>query len=159
MDKALLIIDMQTGFKTAYDKKTIQNVLKQIDEAGENDLPIFVLEHTISTFGQTLPEIQEYLDDYDNKYYIEKMQDDGGNELIDCVKENNYLVDEFITCGVNISYCIAKTINSLVKYYNKYITVIYDACNCNNDKDEAFEGEYCGYDSCEIFNNDKVLIQ
>ena len=159
MNKALVIIDMQTGFETAHDEKTIENVLKQIDEAQENNLPIFILEHTIDKCGETLPEIQEYLDDYDNKYYIEKFEDDGGDELIECITENDYLIDEFITCGVNISYCVGKTINKLVKTYKKMITVIYDACNCTNDKDDAFDGCYCSFYYSDIFESDKVLIK
>ena len=155
MNKALLIIDMQTGFKTAHDEKTIENVLKQIDEAYENDLPIFILEHTIDRFGYTLEIIREYLDDYDNKYYIEKFEDDGGDELIEYITEEDYSIDEFITCGVNISYCVGKTINSLVKEYKKMITLIYDACNCTNNKDDAFDGCYCSYFYSDIFDQIK----
>ena len=46
-----------------------------------------------------------------------------------------------------------------IKQYKKYITLIYNACNCNNDKDDAFEGYYCGYWYSDIFESDEVLIK
>ena len=145
----LLIVDMQDGFPTATHKETIKEVIRQIKMSIQKHRPIFVLEY--SKNGQTVDEIKDILNMYHNVYYLKKYMNDGGDKIIKCLKNNDINIDLFIVCGVNISYCVADTVHSLVKAYKKRVIVVKKACNCSENKNRAFE-------NLSIYQNKKVRL-
>lgn len=155
----LLIVDMQTKFNTANDKETRQNVIAQIKRAMKKHIPIFILEYRpVYEYGKTTRYITKLLDNYDNVHFITKRKDDGGHQVMDYVVKHNLDVKYFITCGVNISFCVAATVRTLIQKYKKKVLIIKDACNCEFDIDKAFDGLQANFDTRPIFESDLVTL-
>jgi nicotinamidase-related amidase len=154
--ECLVIVDMQPDFKSANDRKTIDNVLIQIEKAREQDIPIFILEFI--NHGQTSEEIQEALEGYYQVWFIAKGDDDGSRELITCIQDNAYIVNDFIVCGVNICACVYWTIKGLLKDYKTRITVIKDACNGKWSHHIDNDQTYNDYDLQDVYTSDRVSL-
>jgi len=129
--QALVIVDMQPGFDPAKDEKTIAQVLVAIEEAKQSDIPIIILELDNNSFGKTLDCIVEAVDLYDKVYFVDKSQNSGGNEVEHTVSTNGLEISEYVVCGVNISFCVAATVRTLVEEYDRDIVVLQSACNCD----------------------------
>jgi nicotinamidase-related amidase len=99
-------------------------------------LPIFILEFT--RFGETCPEVIQLVKGYGKAYLVPKTMNNGGVEVMEAVEKHKYRINNFIVCGVNISYCVAETIEELVNTYKKHIQVVTAACNCTHEKGDAF---------------------
>lgn len=127
---ALLVIDMQPdGFVTAKCEKTVNACCKEIKKAVEKDMPIIVLEYVNN--GETHRKLRYYLDVHRKTRYIKKRNDDGSDEVIECLKDAGWSIKTFIVCGVNTAGCVEDTITPLVKKYKKQIQLIRNACNSN----------------------------
>lgn len=150
--EALLIIDMQARFDTAYDETTIKNCIRAIKKAIKAKVPIIVLEY--NNCGRTLPELTEYLDEYADTFYKIKYTNNGGNEVIQCLEENKLGIKTLKVCGVNINACVAETVIHLVRKAKKKITVIKKACNGNESRKRAFYSQRC----TDIFQHKNVTL-
>ena len=138
--EALIIVDMQEYFDTAKDKETINNVKKLIKEFKEEKLPIIILEYFDSNedIGYTLPCLTKLLDDYYLTRYVTKSNDDGGDEVIKCLNNNNWKIKNFVVCGVNLGACVKETVWTLTYIYYKHIKVVKNACNGMDNRKDAF---------------------
>jgi len=137
---ALVIVDMQGYFSTAKDKATIKNVKSLIREFREKNLPIIVLEYYYPTenLGHTLPCLTKLLDDYYFTRYVRKSDDDGGREVIKCLRDNGWEIKNFTVCGVNLGACVRETVWTLTYTYHKHIKVVKKACNGFSSRRDAF---------------------
>ncbi len=154
---ALLIVDMQKDFETAGDIDTQNGVIAQIKRAIKKEIPIFVLEY--DGYGDTHDVIKTLLYSYYDVHYIEKDRNDGGFELMEYIDCNgSFNIKHFITCGVNISFCVGETIRTLIYEFGKKVLLIANASNCEIPKEEALQGFYGKYDMEEVFDDNRVAI-
>lgn len=158
MKTGLLIIDMQNGFPTSKDKKTRKNCIAQIKRAMKKGLPIFIIEFTPDQYGKTSKYITRVVANYDNVHYIEKHHDDGGREVMGYIETNNIDIKHFIACGVNISFCVAETVRRLIEKYNKKVLIIRNACNCEYDREDAFNGCHGNINTRVVYQNRNVTL-
>ena len=158
MKTGLLIIDMQNGFETSKDPKTRQNVIAQIKRAMKKGLPIFLVEFTPKQYGKTSKYITRVVANYDNVHYIEKNRDDGGRQIMDYLSNHNIDIKHFITCGVNISFCVASTVRRLIRDYKKKVLIIKNACNCEYNRESAFDGYHGNIDTEEVYTDKLVTL-
>ena len=154
----LLVIDMQNGFATSKDSETRRNCIIQIKRAMKKGLPIFLVEFNIKRYGKTSRYITRVIGDYKNVHYVEKHRDDGGDAIMDYAKNHNIDVKHFITCGVNISFCVAETVNRLITDYRKKILIIKNACNCERGRKTAFKSYYGNINTREVYTNSLVTL-
>lgn len=128
MQETLLIVDMQPEFSaTADDKRTIRNIKREIINAKRRKDTIVLLEYV--GCGQTFREIIWYIGQYP---YIKfrKYNDDGSN-VARMLRRKKLPHAHFRVCGVNTSYCVFETVNSLAhKNSTKTIKLVLNACNC-----------------------------
>lgn len=158
MKTGLLIIDMQNGFSTSKDRKTRKNCIIQIKRAMKKNLPIFIIEFTPERYGKTSKYITRVVGNYKNLHYIEKNTDDGGRQIMDYIKSHNLDIKHFIACGVNISFCVASTVRRLIEKYGKKVLVIRNACNCEYDREDAFNGNHGNIDTREVYESKLVTL-
>lgn len=139
-NEALIIVDMQNYFRTARNKSTISNVKKLIAEFIERRRPIIVLEYHFDdkNIGHTLPCLTKILDDYSGTRYVRKSDDDGGREVIKCLRDNGWEIKNFTVCGVNLGACVRETVWTLTYTYHKHIKVVKKACNGFSSRRDAF---------------------
>jgi nicotinamidase-related amidase len=138
---ALVVVDMQPYFTTANHEDTIRNCIIEIRKAIQANIPIVVLEY--NGCGDTNERLKKHLDEYDKTFYETKCDDNGGHEVIDCLESrNDFSIDTFIVCGVNINACVADTVRCLVNVYEKHVEVIKKACNGHEESREiGFTGQ------------------
>ena len=127
---ALVIIDMQPGFKAANNEGTIANVMGAIRKAKLAAMPIYVLELRPHCYQHTIEEIANEICNYDKSYFVEKEYDNGASVLIAAMSNNDMSADHMYVCGVNSCYCVRATVGSLNSSYDKKTTVLQSACNC-----------------------------
>jgi nicotinamidase-related amidase len=125
--KALVIIDMQYGFRTAQHQGTINNCIRQIAKAIKAEMPIIVVEY--ENCNKTVKPIRQALRGYRYKYTVKKRTDNGSNEIMRLVKRKLWEIEKFIVCGVNIGACVADTVYGLTRKYDMEVDVIKNACN------------------------------
>lgn len=144
METALVIVDMQGYFETANHEGTIRNCIKQIKKAITEKIPIIVLEYTQDDdeLGPTLPRLKRHLDKYELTRYVEKYNDDGSIEVIECLEDNDWDIETLRVCGVNITACVSETVYTLIHKYDKQIQIIKNACNGQRrSKKACFESQ------------------
>lgn len=154
----LLIIDMQPKYDTSKDILTRNNVIIQVEKAKRQNRPIFIVEYQGRT-SRTTSAILKHLKTYKYVYYIKKYDDDGGREVMQKVIEKGLNIKHFITCGVNISYCIAETVGTLMRVYRKKITIIKEACNCEHKKERAFRGCFGNINTVTVFKHPLMTLE
>jgi len=150
---ALLIVDMQATFSSANDETTIKNCIIEIKKAIIEKMPIIVLEYL--GHSRTLPELRKYLDKYKSTLYVTKRDDDGGKDVIKAAKKKHLKIDTFIVCGVNAACCVAETVRTLTREYNKEVKVVKKACNGfrKNSADYTFNHSHA-----RIYQDDNVIL-
>lgn len=156
--QALVIIDMQPNFSAARDEETISAVLDAIDAAKEANVPIFILELKPEQHGHTIELIVEAVDLYDKVYFLTKTHNDGATEVEDEVASKDIEVSSYAVCGVNISFCVQATIYSFVHTYNRDVTVLKDACNCDTIHCSYHKSKDDSFAASKIYNNSKVVL-
>lgn len=129
---ALVIVDMQPGFEAARSPSTIAAVMNAIAEAKNVGAPIFALELHPGWYQSTIGEIAAEIDNYDGGHFIEKRYNDGSSVLMREMESDalGLEIDHMYVCGVNSCYCVQETVHSLCQRYDKQVTVIESACNC-----------------------------
>lgn len=136
MKNALVVVDMQRGFPAALSKKTIRNVVKEIQRArARNDL-IIILRYTYC--GNVLKPILDAVRGYENLVRVNKNDDDGSHDI------KRYLADgmKIRICGVNTDCCVRDTAEGVSQIFKKSVVqVIMRACNTDEeDKSSALDG-------------------
>ncbi len=124
MKYTLAIVDMQDYFDTARERLTIQGCAEQIKLAIKNKNPIVFIEY--GGCGETLEELVNLTQKYENTFFVEKSKDDGSQELKQAIREEK-LPEKIRVCGVNFECCVFDTARSLTQ--NHEITLIATAVN------------------------------
>lgn len=158
-DEALIIVDMQHFFETARNDWTIRNVIELIKKAKQDNVPIIVLEYVDPDeeyeIGETMPRLKKHLDDYNLTRYVLKYNDDGGNKVIECLEQNGWEdIVSLTVCGVNIQACVAETVDTLIRSYDKEVTIVKKACNGDCQRRVAFSGKACN----NVFQQPQVML-
>jgi nicotinamidase-related amidase len=134
--KTLCIIDMQSGFRTARNKDTIDSVCAEVKKAKRYGWPIVLVEYTQSRFGHTMPKIRRELKGYKKTYRVTKHADDGSRQVLAAIATHQLGLKPVRVCGVNISFCVRETVLGLLeKVPACKIELVKSACNCPNGRD------------------------
>lgn len=121
MKKALLVIDIQHEYFTGklpvtYPENSFENIIKVIDFANENNIPVVLIQHTNPgkdsiTFKKGTNEWETHEEVLKRKYakIIEKNLPGSftGTELESWLKENN--IDTVVICGYMTQMCCDTT--------------------------------------------------
>jgi len=123
---SLVIIDMQRGFLAARQPSLKEPILREIALARKYNRQIVVAH--FAGYGRTNDYILKALKGYTNKVFVRKTTDDGSDEVVKVLQNNNVRI-----CGVQSSVCVFETAYSLKNYYhinNTPINVflVKDAC-------------------------------
>lgn len=134
MARTLLIIDMQEGFRSAQSLQLQERIAHEVKLAKKRGAAIVVVEY--DGFGKTHVPIQEAIGDYKLQATVHKNRDDGSEEVFIAANENGFDIKHWRVCGVNIAYCVNKTVSGLRGLMAGVdIEVKEDACNCSVGKD------------------------
>lgn len=136
----LVIVDMQPRFAAANDVNTQNEIIRLVMQARRDNAIIIVLEY-YNRFRDYPPSqqrtvkcIRDAYADYPHAYTVEKMSDDGSDELLETLRE---ICDEpedmsFKVCGVNWGACVEATIVGMVSDHyidGGNVQVFQAACN------------------------------
>lgn len=137
LDKALLVIDMQSEFETAKDSETLAACADAIVDAMAAGETIIVL--TCESYGKFL--LSELVRDYDKLINVEKFDDDGSHEVREALSAHGYsTIKHLAVCGVNLLYCVYQTLKGLQKLYpNASFELLLEATNnqgCRGPQDK-----------------------
>lgn len=122
----LIVIDMQPAFGNSNNKRLLRNCAKEIENAIAAKNAVILVEYL--GWGSTHQYLFEMLLGYSRFQLIKKYEDDGSDEIIDCIK-NNKLKAPFRICGVNLDWCVKQTTISLAKKLpRRKVHVIQSAC-------------------------------
>lgn len=134
MARTLLIIDMQVGFRSAKNLDLQERIAHEVRLAKKRRAAIVVVEY--DGFGKTHDPIHNAIGDYKLQATVHKNRDDGSEEVVVAANKNGFDVKHWRVCGVNIAYCVNKTVSGLRNLLKDVdIEVKEDACNCNVGKE------------------------
>lgn len=156
MSKMLVIVDMQTQFRTAYKESTIKNVMHLTRLAMSQNWPIVVLEYV--GYGSTHKCILDLLKPYKNVYFHRKSVDDGSRAVRMRMRKSKLNVSDIIVCGVNISACVRETVGGLCMSHDSApslsIRVVRSACNGDEPLKnwQTFRGHFDGTKQVKVTN-------
>lgn len=130
MSYVLLVIDMQTAFRAAKNKKTQKNCILEIKKAMDKEYPIVFLEY--EECGKTLPTLLGVLtsSQYNKFYIVKKSSNDGSSKLLNFFKKKGLPRTDMRVCGVNTDCCVLETVEGLDAKLSKQfkIQVVEKAC-------------------------------
>lgn len=128
----LVVVDMQSTFEAANNKRVRNNCKREILQAIESNASIIFVEYIGE--GPTIPSLVRLTDDYDRVFIVRKSTDDGSREVRKVIKDNKLPNRQIKVCGVNTDCCVADTVWGLAhKIKSAKIEVIPEACNSDND--------------------------
>ncbi len=108
---AVLLIDMQPDFVQAISgyelTREVPNMLRVLEYAAQNRLPIFVLEY--HDHPPTIDFLKKRVDVLPNVSYVVKPYDNGFADTGLAVRLKQLNVDEVVLMGINASFCVAST--------------------------------------------------
>ena len=146
---ALVIVDVQTGYKAAHSKRIKKPILNEIDIAKNRKENIIVLE--FYQCGPTLKFIKKALEGYEKTTYLTKAGISGADEIVSKFKDRKYKI-----VGVYTSCCVAATAVGLAKK-GLNVTVVENAC-WDVTINEHKRGLSCMYKMRDNFKPIKVNI-
>ena len=117
INQGLVIVDMQYEFKESFNKRIINECIREIRRAKRLKLPIFIVEYV--GCDSTVEEIMDAVNGYKKTYAIEKIDDDGSKDLQQEFCRNNFSFNSLRVCGVNSCCCVAETVWGLNEIYPK----------------------------------------
>lgn len=109
--KTLVIIDMQPDFIGEYNQDLILTICTLIRHAKQNEWPIILVE--FSGYGYTVEPIREAISDYPCCETILKSNQDGGQEILDCIHSHPAWPLDLLVCGIFGDECVAETVCGL----------------------------------------------
>lgn len=135
----LAVIDMQDHFMAGQKdlQSTIKNCELLITKAIEDEAHIMFVEY----FGyqKTISKLTDIIKNrkYENVSYIQKRDDNGGQEIADAIKKSK-LPKNVKFCGVNTEYCVfASVYGYLHAAKRSKIEVVTSACGSKYSHEEG----------------------
>lgn len=124
----LAVIDMQTKYGAARDRRTIDNVASLIQQAMREEAGIVIVEYARN--GGTIASLMRILSGYRFWTRAIKRNSNGGNIILDACEESGFNVGHIVVCGVQTHCCVADSVTSLCKQLpGCKVEVVTDACN------------------------------
>lgn len=138
MARTLLIIDMQIGFATANEERVIENVCEEVYLAKKRGAGILVVEYR--GFGKTIARITDTIGNYVRQGRTTKVEDDGSKQVFNAARRLDFDMSRWRVCGVNIAYCVSKTVQGLHTLIpDTHIEIRKRACNCSRILPESWK--------------------
>lgn len=108
---ALIIIDVQPGFKGSDKPTMIRAIQQEVRKSRSKNELIILLQY--EDHGDTLPSITTLMEDYPYKEVVWKNSDDGAIEIIDRLFNINCKPKSFKICGLHNVFCVKSTVETL----------------------------------------------
>lgn len=122
-----ILVDMQEGFSAAQDHKTIRACKELISNAMDEKQPIVFVEYLGA--GKTLPALTKLTEKYDLKFFVEKHQNSGCQEIENLFERCKIRPRNLIVGGVNTDFCVLETVMDLQRTEKYNISLVTKACN------------------------------
>jgi len=140
-DKTLIIIDMQDYFLyRKEEKELIPIVCELIQYAKQKKWAIILVEY--SGQGSTTDAIMEALKDYLRQATVIKTDNNGGQEIIECLDNQKTWSLNLLICGIYSPQCVAETVGGLFDYSDLIeVGVITDAISppyCSSSEPDEY---------------------
>jgi Isochorismatase family len=155
-DYTLLCIDLQSKFGVHHHSRVVNSAEREIRQAITDDSPIVMVEY--KNCGPTVDQLLDLTMQHSKVHRIEKIGDDGSEEVMTTIKEHKLPHDYLKVCGVNTDICVYCTIYSIHKHWpHTHIEIVADACNSQWGEPSHIRGlsnlERIG---CCISRNEKI---
>jgi nicotinamidase-related amidase len=139
MHKALIVIDMQSGFGAENFHRAIKRIQQEIEQAMADNDDIIFLE--FGGYGDTIPVLRYMVEGYDNVVFKTKYEDDGSEQVLNYVRSSANKIDSFTIAGINTPFCVYSTVYGLREIFeDAKIEVVADACDSKyNDHHEGLD--------------------
>ena len=139
---ALVVIDMQTGFRAADNPELVVNVLEEIRLAKVRGDVIFVLEY--DGYGPTRDDVWEAVRWYGLAHVLRKTMNNGADDIEIYANARRIAIDAWKVCGINTDACVYDTVIGLALITDDPISVLLHACY----------SLFRGADECEVLIED-----
>lgn len=164
----LIIIDMQDEFESSKHPALNTNISKQIRKSMEYGFPIVFVKYSGS--GPVNHNLLNLVNNYDNKHFVTKDEDDGSPALRGFFRRTTFrsffgknpsvYSRNLVVCGVNTNCCVQETVLGLINgsIFPIRITVPVNCCNtdCGMWTPENANIEY--YHSLEYMRRAKTNL-
>lgn len=127
-NKTLVIIDMQEVFirQSKHDLDLTSLICELIRHARQQRWAIILVEY--DSFDSTVKEIIEALKDYPYQETVIKSCNDGGEKIIECIRNKKTWSLDLMVCGLYGDQCVAETVQGLFDNSNEVLVdVVADA--------------------------------
>lgn len=122
----LVLIDMQPCYAASSFKRVRRAISKEVQLAKSKSRPIILVEFDAGQeYAPTHEWLMEMIQDYHRFRLVTKSQDDGGKEVIECIRSNRFRMPVKV-CGVNWDACVFETVLTLSKYGR--VQVVKNGC-------------------------------
>jgi nicotinamidase-related amidase len=122
----LVLIDIQPCYAASNFKRLHTTISQEVNLAKSKNRPIILVEFDGGfEYFPTHPWLLELVQDYDRFQLVTKRQDDGGKEVIECIRKHRYRMPVRV-CGVNWEACVFETVMTLSKYGR--VQVVKNGC-------------------------------
>lgn len=137
MSYSLVVVDMQPQFQTSQKPETLTHVKSLLEKAIQDKAAIIFLE--FEGWGPTNSMLKATVEGYNNVHFQSKDQNDGSNEVVKLIEDNDLSHELIRVCGVNTNYCVRETVVGLLDKFNdcpvktniKKIEVSKNGTNCS----------------------------
>jgi hypothetical protein len=129
MSHTLVVVDMQRKFPSANKRSLIQNVANEIISTIQQRGTILFVEFI--GFGPTHQKLVALTDNYEKTFLVRKARDDGHDEVIKCLRDNDLPMGKIKGVGVNTNQCVWYTLSRLMKEHLplSQLEIVRKACN------------------------------
>lgn len=135
-DYTLVVIDMQSYFTSAHNRKTLKSVKSLISQAMKDRQPIILVEY--SDCGSSMPSLYRLTEHYSYLYVIRKQQDDGSAEISRLIRGMKLPATNIKVCGVNTDCCVYESVMGLKRRMrNTNFEIVENACWSTYDHNGA----------------------
>lgn len=124
--KALVVVDMQPGYRKSMTLGVIDAVELLIREAREADSLVVFLEFCDEP---TLPRLLKQVRAYDQFVQVQEFGCDGSDEVLAACERGLYDTSAFVVCGVETHACVRDTARELAAQMpGSQVEVVMEAC-------------------------------
>ncbi len=157
-DRTLVIIDMQERFDALGEEcDIIPAICDLVRYAKEKKWAILIVEYAGN--GSTQSDILDTIDGYYHCSTVEKNNNNGGHEIIDCLNAKRTWSFDLVVCGIYGDFCVPATVAGLFECSDLVeVDVVTDAVYPDYYS-ESLPDEYDQQREREVTTNDIVERQ
>lgn len=132
-NQALVVIDMQKGFRSSHKHSTLRAVEQAIINAVSEHRTVILVR--IPGRGRIHQALMRHLVTPHKRYsrlvMVEKKRDDGSAEILAACRKRSIELRRMLVCGVNTHYCVLATVKGLKRQLpSVQIELLEGGCNC-----------------------------